>query len=313
MLGRSEALIALGEALARAGYRFGTVTPLTHARVLARRGRDATARDVRDVFGWSLPYEPRVVPPELAEWMRQAEVIETLPSGLERSRVRFSTLEVRGQAHIFAHSAYPTLDEDAVFFGPDTVRFAHLLEQTARRCRRALDLGTGSGAGGVLMAEHAEHVVMTDVNQRALDFAAINARLGGVARASFVCGDLYAAAEGSFDWIAANPPYLVDPRKRAYRDGGGSRGLDLAVRIVREGVAKLSDEGRLVLYTGVPILDGGRDPLREAIAPTLTAEAGRVRCSYRELDPDVFGEELEREEYADIERIAVVAVVIDRV
>jgi len=34
-------------------YHFITPTPTTHARVIARRSE---ARDLRDVFGWSLPF-----------------------------------------------------------------------------------------------------------------------------------------------------------------------------------------------------------------------------------------------------------------
>ena len=43
----------------------------------------------------------------------------------------------------------------------------------------------------------------------------------------------------------------------------------------------------------------------------LDALAG-FEVSYREIDPDVFGEELEREDYADVERIAVVGLVAVR-
>lgn len=36
-----------------------------------------------------------------------------------------------------------------------------------------------------------------------------------------------------------------------YRDGGGSRGIDLSVRIVKEGIKKLNKGGLLILYTGM--------------------------------------------------------------
>src|SRR5262245_58557912 len=54
-------------------YRFTTPAPATHARVVARRER---ARDLRDVFGWSLPFTGDVVAPELAEAMLVADVLE---------------------------------------------------------------------------------------------------------------------------------------------------------------------------------------------------------------------------------------------
>ena len=41
--------------------------------------------------------------------------------------------------------------------------------------------------------------------------------------------------------------------------------------------------------------------------PSLEPRLRGTRHDYRELDPDVFGEELERPAYAQVERIAVVA------
>ena len=42
------------------------------------------------------------------------------------------------------------------------------------------------------------------------------------------------------------------------------------------------------------------------------AEASGCDLRYREIDPDVFGEELETPAYADVDRIALVAAVMDR-
>src|SRR4028119_1702430 len=53
----AEPLAALLQALDREGYAFTTVTPATHARVLARRAGE-TACDLRDVFGWGLAFGP---------------------------------------------------------------------------------------------------------------------------------------------------------------------------------------------------------------------------------------------------------------
>jgi hypothetical protein len=53
--GADDALIRLGRALKLAGYRFTTVTPANHERV-NRQAANATARDLRYVFGWSRPF-----------------------------------------------------------------------------------------------------------------------------------------------------------------------------------------------------------------------------------------------------------------
>ena len=62
--------------------------------------------------------------------------------------------------------------------------------------------------------------------------------------------------------------------------------------------------GAFVLYTGSAIV-GGEDALKAALLESLAG----FDVLYGELDPDVFGEEPEREDYADVERIAVVGVV----
>ena len=72
---------------------------------------------------------------------------------------------------------------------------------------------------------------------------------------------------------------------------------------------QLAPGGRFILYTGSAITVG-TDPLRDQLA--ILAETRNCTLRYREIDPDVFGEELEKPAYADVERIALVAAVMDR-
>ena len=58
------------------------------------------------------------------------------------------------------------------------------------------------------------------------------------------------------------------------------------------------------------ILSRGGDPFRMAVEPMLS-RAGLV-WSYEELDPDVFGEELERDVYQFVDRIAAVWLCVTR-
>jgi methylase of polypeptide subunit release factors len=121
--------------------------------------------------------------------------------------------------------------------------------------------------------------------------------------------DLFQKICEAFDLIIANPPYLVDPRARLYRHGGGALGFDLSLRIVEQGIERLAPGGRLILYTGSAIIDGA-DLFQEALLSQL---AGRnLRINYEEIDPDVFGEELDDPPYDRADRIAVVGVTIDR-
>ena len=309
----SETLVRIGAWLRQSGYRFTTVTPATHARVNARPGAEA-ARSLRDVFGWSRPFAPGLLPAQIVQELRAAGLLEDAPQGLQKARVRFSSLG--GQ--LFAHSAWPTAEADAVFFGPDTYRFAGLVadelqSEPLRDGARILDVGCGAGPGGILAARIGAQarpaLLLSDINARALRFAAANAAQAGWASAQLLQGDLYAPVQGDLDLIVANPPYLNDGAQRTYRHGGGRWGEALSVRIVREGLPRLAPGGRLVLYTGVAMADGV-DPLLEALRPLLALQDWPWR--YRELDPDVFGEELDEPAYADAERIAAVALVVRR-
>nr|AYM52791.1 methyltransferase [Simulacricoccus ruber] len=299
-----RALVQLGEALRGGGYHFVTVTPETHRRVNARPGNE-TARDLRDVFGWSRPFAPEVLPPPLLALLRASGELLHEEGGLLRSGVRYSSL---GRA-LYVHDAWPTLREDAVFFGPDTYRFAAQLARLPGTFGRAVDLGCGSGAGGLSLDGRVEHLVLADVAPRSLRFARVNARLNGQRHFTCVESDVLRGVEGRFDLIAANPPYIVDPDGRLYRDGGGLYGAELSVRIVRESLPRLSPGGTLLLYSGAPVVDG-RDLLFAALQPVLDAED--VEARYEEVDPDIFGEELENPVYERVERIAVVTLTVRR-
>jgi methylase of polypeptide subunit release factors len=245
--------------------------------------------------------------------LADAGALETA-DGLFRSRVRFSTLD----GHLFVHSAFPTDQSDAVFFGPDTYRFArfvgHALQSIRpRRGLRVIDIGAGSGAGGLHALTLVRHlrplVTLTDINHEALRFCRINTALNGVGGVQVIESDLFQKICEAFDLIIANPPYLVDPHARLYRHGGGALGFDLSLRIVEQGIERLAPGGRLILYTGSAIIDGA-DLFQEALLSQL---AGRnLRINYEEIDPDVFGEELDDPPYDRADRIAVVGVTIDR-
>lgn len=304
-----RALLNLGRGLKESGYRFITPTPLTHERVY-RRLVTPLAMSMRDVFGWSLPFDHDLLPEALREELQQADVIEK-HDALWRSTVRWSSLDNL----LFAHSPYPTVQADAVFFGPDSYRFAQVIEAHLRQrfqpLKRAVDIGCGAGVGALVIARawHEVEVLAVDINPRALRMTAVNAELAGLNNVSVYHSDVLASVEGQFDLIVANPPYMNDDRQRAYRHGGGALGEQLSVRIVSESLGRLALGGSLVLYTGVAMVAGG-DPFLEVVKPLLSNDA--YGWTYRELDPDVFGEELDKPGYERVERIAVVALCVTR-
>ena len=305
MNARSLALVTLGRFLKKEGYRFVVVSPTTHERVLNRPEEQPT---LRSIFGWNRTFDRNAVSPQLFDLLSEADVL-SLSGDRYRSSVRFATIDDM----LFAHSAFPTVETDAVFFGPDTYRFVRLVRSAlvdipSKTGITLIDVGTGSGAGGLCAARglDAAKIRLADVNPRALELSAVNAAINDLKSADVVFSDVLAGIEGEPNLIIANPPYLLDEKQRLYRHGGGDMGTLLAQRIVAEGLARLAPGGRLVLYTGTPI-DAGTDPLFELIKPLL-----QLHCSqfvYEEIDPDVFGDELEKRAYASVDRIAAVGLV----
>ncbi len=85
---------------------------------------------------------------------------------------------------------------------PDHVGGVHgpsltLSHLTVRRpVETALDVGAGGGIEAILAARHSDHVVATDVNARALNFAGFNTRLNGVDNVELRLGSFFEPVEG---------------------------------------------------------------------------------------------------------------------
>lgn len=304
----APALLGLLAALRDAEYRFITPTPATHQRVLDRAA--PAQAGLRDAFGWSRPFAANLLPGSLFDALREAGIVVPCEGGW-RSVVRASTL---GDT-LLLHSAFPTSRADAVFFGPDSYRFASAIEACLHsreaRVQRALDIGCGAGPGALTIARlrPGAEVTGTDINLSALRLASVNAVFAGADNVGLRYSDLMAEVSGAFDLIVANPPYMLDPEARSYRHGGGALGAGLSLAIVDAAVPRLAPGGSLLLYTGVA-MPGADDPFAAALHERLALRG--MECEYRELDPDVFGEELEGTTYSGVERIAAVLLKVTR-
>jgi len=136
-----------------------------------------------------------------------------------------------------------------------------LLEALPPLSGRVLDLGCGWGAlGGVLAKKWADvRFVLTDVNERAAALAERNLKLNGLDNFEVVCGDGFAAVEGTFDWIVTNPPiragkqviYALFAEAKNYLAPGGT----LALVIRTQQGAKSAERYLRGIYESVETLD----------------------------------------------------------
>jgi methylase of polypeptide subunit release factors len=303
-----SAAVRLLQVLDHAGYDFIAPTPASHARVLEREGREV-GESLADLLGWSLPCPAAGLPDNVLSALDKAELLERQGGGLVASRVRVS----RVLGNLFLHSRFPTVEQDAVFLGPDSHRFGDYILRNIEGLpegARVLDYGAGAGVGGITAASRLAGARLTfaDINPKALALSDANAAHAGITH------DL-ADAQGPedvgrrFDLVVMHPPFMIDAERRAYRDGGDLYGGRLSVDWALAGARLLDSGGRLVMHTGISIV-AGRDVVRDAFAEALPN--ADYAFAYDLLDPDIFGDELSSEAYAGVDRIAAVGLRIDR-
>ena len=134
-----------------------------------------------------------------------------------------------------------------------------------------------------------------DINARRASAAAVNAALNG-AEVTAQHSDLLAGtrAASTFSWPTR--PTSSTPALAPIAMAAGAIGAGLSARDPGCGDPRLDAGGTLLLYTGSAIVEGAT---RFRGVPPGPARSGRAFAwTYEEVDPDVFGEELESGPYA---------------
>lgn len=155
----------------------------------------------------------------------------------------------------------------------------HLVEALLSRVPRSaairiVDVGTGSGAIAIAIANSLPQALVTavDTSATALTIARQNAYRHALAsRIRFLESDLLAAVEGeNFDAIVSNPPYvpaseILEPQVRDFEPEtalyAGPFGLDIYQRLIPQAWQSLNPQGWLLLEIG----HGQRDSLAELL------------------------------------------------
>lgn len=112
-----------------------------------------------------------------------------------------------------------------------SLRFLKLLPKT--NAEDALDLGSGTGIGALVLSRTNRIAVATDITARAAQFAAFNRVLNNRENVEVLRGDLYEPVSGrTFDRIVTHPPYVPSiGMVTVWRDGGAT-GESLVTKII---------------------------------------------------------------------------------
>ncbi len=286
----------LASAFAKCEYTVDAVVELLGEEAHHALGRNSTVPGVRALGGRTDPLATLTALWLLQQPVRRSAFDRALPrlvdpltgAGIveESAGEVVALLDVRPYASDDGASGWvvsdlsPHLDSRIAPMRPDFVlgvstASTTLAQLTIRQpVDRALDLGTGCGVQSLHLAQHAETVVATDLNPRAIQLAALTAKINSI-EVDIRQGDLFdPVANEDFDLIVTNPPYVMSPvsadRDRlTYREG--SRPIDsLVEHVVRSGADHLARGGVLQVLANWAHLAGGdwSERLRDWVAAT---------------------------------------------
>lgn len=253
----ATAAAPLREALERSNYTTGGLmvalggaaeSSLGDAPVQSRRLGDSDQAVLARLFLLGLPVDAAraatALDPASAPELLDACFLEDAGDRKVRSPIRISPYE----GILLAHDPEVLEEPDAAIVTGLNSAARTLASLTPRvKAARALDIGTGCGVQALLAARHAERVVATDVNPRALEYTALGAALNGFDHVETREGSFFdPVGDERFDLIVSNPPYVISPDDTlVYRDAGLER--DEVSRLALTGAAHHLAEGGLAM------------------------------------------------------------------
>jgi hypothetical protein len=307
MLGTDAAAIArLGASLAAAGYdSTGFKRALGQEGYVPKAGERPAALaelDPADPLGVLIPLFLLELPVARADAERVVDVADAVTLGLieDGAEVRpLVRLVPSGHAVFASDREHGGGQEHVLGVTPSSALLGNLA--TRQPVRRALDLGTGCGIQAYLLAKHAEQIVATDINERALDFARFNLALNGAAGVELRRGNWLEPVAGErFDLVVCNPPFVISPESHyTYRDSGLPAD-ELVRRLVADLPSLLEDGGTAQLLLSWIVRAGESWP--DPVARWLDGNScDALLLRYRLDGPRGYAEHWNRGEAAAVE------------
>jgi len=139
-----------------------------------------------------------------------------------------------------------TDEEPCMYLGPDSLALADLASSLSQG-KRVADLCAGSGIQGLVAARAgAASITWVEAEARAAAFCRLNGALNGV-EGDVVVDRVNNVADGTYDVILANPPYVATPSSLSYEAfaAGGPDGYDVLCDVVTYASKHLAEDGLL--------------------------------------------------------------------
>ena len=192
------------------------------------------------------------------EFELTSEETHTLQSAVDRLLQGVPLPHILGEWEFYGRSFIVT--PDVLIPRPETeLLVERALALTAKRPQtRIVDIGTGSGAIAVTLAAERPQarVIAADISRPALTIAHLNAQRHRPNAIPLVQADLLQPFSTSFDLICANLPYIPTRKLKNLTVAqwepwlaldGGSSGLDLIEKLLRQARSRLSPSGAILL------------------------------------------------------------------
>ena len=195
-------------------------------------------------------------------------------------------------AYLIGNQGFWSLDlevsPDTLIPRPDTESLVEwVLDQFDHQAMRVLDLGTGTGAIALALAQERPnwHVTGVDFKTEAVALATRNAKRNGIHNAEFFVSDWYSAipANTNYDLIVSNPPY-IDEQDKHLNEGDVRFEPKSALVAADQGLADLAkiSQGASAFLKGCLVMEHGWKQA-EAVRNMLMKDAFKNVGSGRDL------------------------------
>ncbi len=138
-------------------------------------------------------------------------------------------------------------EEDSYLIAKHIKEYAESAKKD-KRCKKILDMGTGSGILSEEAMKYSDNVLAVDINPEAV----VHVKKKGI---KAIQSDLFSKVKGKFDLIIFNPPYLPEYDDEDLREDeeskrittGGKYGHEILERFFSQAKKHLNESGKILI------------------------------------------------------------------